>query len=109
MKKYLIGIGLMFCLAATAGAEGVERQAPEKGAASGGGKPERAKSDACDCCQKCKDAKGSIKPSVEEGVKKGDPCEECCAACGTPAPPAPQEMPPEVIEKRVQPEGKGTK
>ena len=88
MKKYLAGVGLVLCISLPAGSEGGERQAPGKGEASKGGQPERSNADACDCCQKCKDAKGSIKPKVEEGVNKGDPCRVCCDACGTPAPPA---------------------
>lgn len=55
---------------------------------------------ACDCCQKCKAARKPVLPGLPEekpGDKNG--CEDCCKRCGRPVQPAPEEIPPEIIEK----------
>jgi len=63
---------------------------------------EKSQEDACDCCQKCKAARRSVKPDLHE--KKGDEngCGDCCKKCGRPVQPAPEEIPPEIIQKPRQ-------
>jgi hypothetical protein len=63
---------------------------------------DKAKSDACECCQKCKAAKSPIKSEEKEGKEIKDGCEDCCTKCGEVLKPAPEATPPEQIEKKVR-------
>jgi len=65
---------------------------------------EQAKKDACECCQKCKAAKSSLRPKAAEGRPITDPCKDCCDRCGTVLQPAPEDIPPDVIDKRRTPD-----
>lgn len=62
---------------------------------------DKGQEDDCDCCQKCKAAKKTVKPKHEEGTQLQNGCEECCKRCGRPLPVAPEETPPDIIEKHV--------
>jgi hypothetical protein len=62
-----------------------------------------SKEDVCDCCQKCKAAMSETKPKIQEGPAT-DGCKDCCERCGTVLRPAPQDVPPEVIDKRTAPD-----
>ncbi|HJV65478.1 MAG TPA: hypothetical protein VJ550_07095 [Geomonas sp.] len=62
---------------------------------------DKAKDDACECCQKCKAAKSPIKSHEKEGHPLQDGCEDCCSRCGEALKPAPEAAPPEKIEKKV--------
>jgi len=67
---------------------------------------DKTKEGACECCQKCKAAKSTIKSQEEEGPVAKDGCEDCCAECGQVLKPEPEATPPEVIEKHVPPASK---
>lgn len=54
---------------------------------------------ACDCCQKCKAAMKPGKPQLEEEDTTKSGCEDCCQKCGRPVHPAPEDIPPEIINK----------
>jgi hypothetical protein len=76
---------------------------------------------ACDCCQKCRAARRPVVPiegkeekeakeekDGREGKDAADAantngCKDCCDRCGT-ALPAPDQVPPEIIEDRIPPE-----
>lgn len=64
---------------------------------------DKAKDDACECCQKCKAAKSPIKSQEKQSHPLQDGCEDCCAKCGDVLKPAPEAAPPEKIEKKVRP------
>ena len=55
---------------------------------------------ACDCCQKCKAAKRSIKSKEEEGAVETNGCQDCCERCDRVIRSVPHEIPPEIIDKR---------
>ncbi|HJV37107.1 hypothetical protein [Geomonas sp.] len=63
---------------------------------------DKAKDDACECCQKCKAAKSSIKSKETEGQQMKDGCKDCCGNCGEVLKPAPEAAPPEKIEKKIR-------
>ena len=69
-------------------------------------KVERSRDYACDCCQKCKAARRPVRPKQEEGTLESNGCKDCCERCGKVLPPAPEEIPPEIIQKQVPPEVK---
>ena len=60
---------------------------------------------ACDCCQKCKAARRPLEPDMQEdspdGIKTNG-CNDCCQKCGRPVQPAPEDIPPEIINKPRQ-------
>lgn len=96
---------LLVSAAAAASAELVPQQEPWS---SGVIVPDRDISDqdreaACDCCQKCKAATRNLKSqeekSDEKGVEEKDGCRDCCDKCGRIVPPAPEDVPPEIIKK----------
>ena len=72
---------------------------------------------ACDCCQKCRAARRPVVPIEGKEEKDGrvrkegkdaadsadtNGCKGCCDRCGT-ALPAPDQVPPEIIEDRIPP------
>jgi hypothetical protein len=62
--------------------------------------PDKSQEDDCDCCQKCEAARRPVVPKEEAGSsKKKNGCEDCCARCGRPLPNAPQQSPPDIIDK----------
>ena len=65
---------------------------------------DRSTEDACDCCQKCQAAKRSIQPKEEEGSAAADACKDCCAKCGRTLQPSPEDIPPEVIDRKGAPD-----
>lgn len=74
-------------------------------------KQDQESEDACDCCQKCKAARRPVVPEAEQRKEEklkeeGNGCKDCCERCGEVLPPAPEETPPEVIEKEIPPEFK---
>lgn len=73
---------------------------------------------ACDCCQKCRAARRPVVPIEGKEEKDGrvrregkdaadaadtNGCKDCCDRCGT-ALPAPDQVPPEIIDDRIPPE-----
>lgn len=60
---------------------------------------------ACDCCQKCKAARRPLEPDLQgdspDAIKKNG-CDDCCRKCGRPVQPAPEDIPPEIINKPRQ-------
>lgn len=65
---------------------------------------DRLQENACDCCRKCKAARSAIKPKQEEGAGVKDACKVCCDRCGTVLKPTPEEIPPEVIDRKKAPD-----
>jgi hypothetical protein len=65
---------------------------------------EQSKKDACECCQKCKAAKSQLKAKEPEASPITDPCKDCCDRCGTVLQPAPEDIPPDMIDKRRTPD-----
>ena len=60
---------------------------------------DRTREYACDCCQKCKAARRPQVEPEEQGPLEKNGCKDCCERCGRPVQPAPEEIPPEIIEK----------
>jgi hypothetical protein len=60
------------------------------------------KEEDCDCCLKCKAAKRTITPKEEAGATPKNGCADCCDRCGKALPLAPEESPPDIIEKPKQ-------
>lgn len=65
---------------------------------------DKKQENACDCCQKCKAAKSDVETEEEEGALEGDGCEDCCTRCGKPLEHAPEETPPDIIDKKAPPD-----
>lgn len=65
---------------------------------------DKTKQNSCDCCQKCKAAKGTIKSKEDKGPAEPSGCEDCCAECGQPLKSTPEETPPEIIQKNIPPD-----
>jgi len=62
---------------------------------------DRSREYACDCCQKCQAARRpQIDPEEQKGPLEKNGCKGCCERCGRPVQPAPEEIPPEIIDKR---------
>lgn len=57
---------------------------------------------ACDCCQKCKAARKPVQPDLQEDSTRKNGCDDCCQKCGRPVQPAPEQIPPEIIQKPRQ-------
>jgi len=103
MIKRTVFIGIMlFLLSPLAKAQAVN---PEDSGKLPPGRIEMqdgSKEDDCDCCQKCKAAKRPVIPKEESGSDKKDGCQDCCDRCGRPLPSAPEESPPDIIDKPKQ-------
>lgn len=111
MTRYIAIIALML-LAACATSRKDAGRVHEVGVVAPEGQEEmqdKGKEAACDCCQKCNAAKGTLKPQKEEGALESNGCEDCCTRCGKELQPRSQEAPPEVIEHGLRPELKDNK
>lgn len=106
MRKLAVVAGLLLFLAAPlATVEAAGLQQAGQVTTDIEEKSDKVKGYACDCCQKCQAARRPVAPQEEAGpAKKANGCKECCDRCGLKMPPAPDEIPPEVIEKEVPPE-----
>jgi hypothetical protein len=102
MRKYAVTLGLMLLLLSPATrARAVEMQDPGDLPPDRVEMQDKSKEDACDCCQKCKAAKKPVQSKEEaEGPAKKNGCEDCCERCGRALPPAPEESPPDIIDKQ---------
>lgn len=107
MGKKALLVALLLSISPLTKSEAVDLQGPGVVPPDKLELPDGSREDACACCQKCKAAQGTIKPKEEEGAaKKTDACKDCCQQCGSVAPSAPNETPPEIIDNRVPPEFK---
>lgn len=109
MKKRAVFLGLILLLAMgplTAKGESQNGQAAITSDEIGDASSEHA----CDCCQKCNAARrsktGREGSRDEEGISHENGCQDCCERCGKRIPPAPDQTPPEVIEKEIPPKVK---
>jgi len=100
IKHALMGGLILLAVSAPVRVTAAEPVAPEKAPSGQVELPDKTKQDACDCCQKCKAARRPANQKEEGGPAETNGCEDCCLRCGNPAPPAPGEFPPEVIEKQ---------
>ena len=108
MGKKALLVALLLLISPLTKAEALDLQGPGMAPPDKLGLQDGSREDACACCQKCKAAQRTIKPKEEEGpAKKTDACNECCQQCGSVAPPAPDQTPPEIIDNRMPPEIKG--
>ncbi|HBG07073.1 MAG: hypothetical protein A2075_02880 [Geobacteraceae bacterium GWC2_58_44] len=104
MRKTLVLIGCLLLLASPlAGAEGVDLQQPGEIRSDKQEIQDRKKEYACDCCQKCKAARRPV-IKEEESPGQSNGCKGCCDRCGRVLPLSPEEIPPEIIDKRIPPE-----
>lgn len=55
--------------------------------------------EACACCQTCKAARKPVQPDLQEDLTSKNGCDDCCQKCGRPVQPAPEQIPPEIIQK----------
>jgi hypothetical protein len=103
MIRRTVFIGLMlFLLTPLAKAQAVNPEETGKLPPGRIEMPDGSKEDDCDCCQKCKAAKRPVIPKEESGSDKKDGCQDCCDRCGKTLQSAPDESPPDIIDKPKQ-------
>lgn len=100
MKKYALIIGLLIWSMLPLESLAATFEEPVQLPPGRTDQRDKSQEDDCDCCQKCKAAKKPI-TSSEEGTEQDNKtgCEQCCERCGRKLPGAPEDTPPDIIEK----------
>ena len=101
MREKLTMTGLILLVASLTAAEAADQRYSGKDRSGQQQVDSSTTESACDCCQKCRAAKRPITSKEERPADNG--CKDCCERCGDRLP-APEEIPPEIIEKRIPPE-----